>query len=89
LDELVDLAGASRSTLVRQFQTTVNMAPLSFLGELRLALARHRILATSEPIAAIAEGVGYQSETAFRRAYHRRFGVPPGADRRGEVWWNL
>jgi predicted GNAT superfamily acetyltransferase len=25
--------------------------------------------------------VGYQSESAFSRAYHRRYGAPPGADR--------
>jgi transcriptional regulator GlxA family with amidase domain len=43
------------------------------------------MLATSTPLAAIAEEVGYQSETAFSRAYRRRFGVAPGADRRGEI----
>jgi AraC-like DNA-binding protein len=31
--------------------------------------------------AVIAGDVGYQSETAFSRAYQRQFGVAPGGDR--------
>jgi AraC family transcriptional activator of mtrCDE len=85
LDELAKRASTSRATLVRLFRNAVRVAPLAFLTELRLSLARHRMLATSTPLAVIAEEVGYQSETAFSRAYRRRFGVAPGADRRGEI----
>lgn len=81
LDEMASEANASRATLVRLFRKTAGAAPLAFLSELRLNIARHRILATHEPIALISEEVGYQSEAAFSRAYRRRFGVPPGADR--------
>jgi AraC-like DNA-binding protein len=31
----------------------------------------------------IAEEIGYQSESAFSRAYNRRFGVSPGSERKG------
>jgi AraC family transcriptional regulator, activator of mtrCDE len=82
LDELAEQANASRATLVRLFQRTVKMAPLAFLAELRFTVARHRILATSMPLVVIAEEVGYQSEATFSRAYRRRFGHPPGADRK-------
>lgn len=85
LDELAKRASTSRATLVRLFRNAVRAAPLAFLAELRLSLARHRMLATSTPLAVIAEEVGYQSVTAFSRAYRRRFGVAPGADRRGEI----
>jgi AraC family transcriptional regulator, activator of mtrCDE len=85
LEELAERANTSRSTLVRLFQAAVKMAPLAFLSELRFTLARHRILATNTPLAVIAENVGYQSEAAFSRAYHRRFGIAPGADRKREV----
>lgn len=81
LDELAEEANASRATLVRQFRTAVKKAPLAFFAELRLSLARHRILATNTPLAVIAEDVGYQSETGFNRAYQRQFGIAPGADR--------
>jgi AraC family transcriptional activator of mtrCDE len=80
LDELAARANTSRATLVRLFRTAANTAPLAFL-----TLARHRILATRTPLAVIAEEVGYQSETAFSRAYQRRFGVAPGADRKGGI----
>ena len=85
LDELAERGNTSRATLVRLFRSAVNMAPLAFLAELRLTLAKHRILASRAPLAEIAEEVGYQSETAFSRAYQRRFGNAPGADRKSRA----
>ena len=82
LDELAQQAGASRATLVRSFQKTAGMAPLAFLVELRLGLARHKLLAGTESLAEIAAEVGYQSESAFSRAFQRRFGLRPGEARR-------
>jgi AraC family transcriptional activator of mtrCDE len=82
LDDLASRAGTSRATLVRLFQATVHAPPLAFLTELRLNLARHRIRTTNMPTAAIAESVGYQSETAFTRAYRRRFAITPSSDRK-------
>jgi len=84
LDELARRANTSRATLVRQFKTVVEMAPVAFLAELRLTLARSRIRATRIPLAVIAGEVGYQSETAFSRAYQRQFGIAPGSDRKHE-----
>jgi AraC family transcriptional regulator, activator of mtrCDE len=85
LDELAERANTSRATLVRHFQTAVKMAPLAFLSELRFTFARHRLLAEAMPLNRIAESVGYQSEAAFSRAYHRRFGIAPGADRKANI----
>ncbi len=81
LDELAAHANTSRATLVRQFQAAVHMAPAAYLAELRLTLARGRIRASRQPLAIIAENVGYQSETAFNRAYPRQFGTAPSNDR--------
>jgi AraC-like DNA-binding protein len=33
----------------------------------------------------IAEEVGYQTDTAFSRAFRREFGAPPAAWRRGQA----
>ena len=82
LDELATHAGASRATLVRLFQKTAGMAPLAFLTELRLGLARRKLLAGTTTLAAIAAEVGYQSESTFSRAFQRRFGMRPGEARR-------
>jgi AraC family transcriptional regulator, activator of mtrCDE len=81
LDELAACSNASRASLVRMFQRTAQLAPLAFLAELRLDLARFKLSATTLPIAAIAEEVGYKSESAFSRAFHRRFGMRPGEAR--------
>ena len=81
LDDLAEQGHTSRATLVRQFQAAVNKPPAAFLAELRLTLARGRIRASRTSLAVIAEDVGYQSETAFSRAYQRQFGIAPGGDR--------
>jgi AraC family transcriptional activator of mtrCDE len=83
LDELAAHANASRASLVRMFRRTARQSPLSFLTELRLELARRKLSATALPVIAIAGEVGYKSESAFSRAFHRRFGVRPGETRAG------
>lgn len=82
LDELAALAGASRATFVRLFQKTGGSAPLAFLSELRLSLAHRRLVSSRAPLADIADAAGYQSESAFSRAYKTRFGQSPGAARK-------
>ncbi len=81
LDELAGRASASRASLVRMFRKTVRMAPLEFLAELRLGLARRRLAATNLPLVEIAAEIGYRSESSFSRAFRRRFGMPPGKAR--------
>ena len=83
LDELAARANASRASLVRMFQRIAQLAPLAFLAELRLELARRKLSATALSVAAIADEVGYKSESAFSRAFYRRFGVRPGDARAG------
>ena len=78
LDELATCANALRASLVRMFRRTAQRPPLAVLAELRLELARRKLSGPASPIAAIAAEVGYQSESAFSRAFHRRFGVRPG-----------
>ena len=45
-------------------------------------LAARRLKDTTEPVEAIARGVGYTSEYAFNRAFSRHRGQPPGRYRR-------
>jgi AraC family transcriptional activator of mtrCDE len=82
LDELASLAAASRATLVGAFRRISGMPPRTFLTELRLALARTRIIHTSDPLGYIAADVGYQSEAALSRTIYRRFASRPGVMRR-------
>jgi AraC family transcriptional regulator, activator of mtrCDE len=81
LDELAALANASRANLVRIFRKTAQVAPLAFLSEMRLELARRKISSSSRPLAGIAAEAGYQSESAFSRAFQLRYGMRPGEAR--------
>ena len=83
LDELAQAAHTSRATLVRMFRQTAGKAPLAFLTDLRLDLARGRLQSETTPLATIAIETGYQSQSAFHRAFQRRHGAAPGAFRRG------
>ena len=81
LDELARCAHVSRASLVRMFRDAAQRSPVAFLAELRLELARRRLSTTTLPVATIAGEVGYESESAFSRAFHRHFGVRPGEAR--------
>ncbi|WP_276329331.1 helix-turn-helix domain-containing protein [Bradyrhizobium erythrophlei] len=58
---------ATPSDIVRMFQRSVQLAPLAFLADLRLELARRKLRATMLPVAGIGDEVGYRSESAFSR----------------------
>lgn len=78
LDDLARTAASSRATLVRAFRKATGMAPLTFLADLRLGLARHRLGSGAASMDQIAAEVGYQSQAAFSRAFLRKYGVRPG-----------
>jgi AraC family transcriptional activator of mtrCDE len=85
LDALAAEAHVSRASLVRIFRKTAGVAPLAFLTDLRLGLARQRLASTEASIARVAAEVGYQSESAFARAFHRRFKTTPGTIRASRI----
>jgi AraC family transcriptional activator of mtrCDE len=78
LDELAAEAHVSRATLVRIFRREGDLPPLGFLSELRLGLARQRLSSTNGTLAEVAAAVGYDSESAFARAFRKRYGISPG-----------
>ncbi len=83
LDELASVAQSSRATLVRIFRKSAKVAPLAFLSEVRLELARRKLAGSGRPLADIAAEVGYLSESAFSRAFQLRYGKRPGEARNG------
>jgi len=83
LDALAHRAHVSRATLVRAFQKAAGMAPLAFLAEVRLNLARQSLASSTTSLLQVCTAVGYASESAFVRAFKRRFGISPGKIRPG------
>ncbi|HEV7345378.1 MAG TPA: AraC family transcriptional regulator [Devosia sp.] len=80
--ELASEAGMSRSAFSARFTAMVGQPAAQYLAQWRLHLARAQLLEGREPVGAIAQRAGYQSEAAFGRAFKKFFGLPPGAVRR-------
>ncbi|POM26667.1 Regulatory protein SoxS [Actinomadura rubteroloni] len=78
LDGLATRLAVSRATLARRFAARAGQPPLAYLTRWRMELAAHRLRTTADPIGPIARSVGYTSEYAFNRAFHRVCGVTPG-----------
>jgi AraC-like DNA-binding protein len=78
VEGLAGIAGMSRTAFSVHFREVVGTSPLDYLTAWRMTLARRALSEGSEPIAAIADRVGYQSETAFSAAFRRASGESPG-----------
>jgi AraC-like DNA-binding protein len=85
LDELARTAGTSRSVLAERFQHLVGSSPMQYLTQWRMLLAANLLRHGNAPLVRIAEGVGYQTDTAFIRAFRREFGAPPATWRRSQA----
>jgi len=66
----------------RRFQRAFKQTPAAFVEDLRLGEARERLAATRTPIETLAASVGFSNPDSFRRAFERRFGLPPTTYRR-------
>jgi AraC-like DNA-binding protein len=82
VEELATMARMGVSTLHRQFRSLTTMSPLQFQKQLRLHVARERMLHDGMDAASAAFEVGYESASQFNREYSRFFGQPPMRDMR-------
>ncbi len=82
LEELARTAHTSRSVLAERFQDLVGTSPMQYLTQWRMLLAANLLSRSNAPLARIAEDVGYQTDTAFSRAFRREYGAPPATWRR-------
>lgn len=67
----------SRTTFAQRFRTSAGVAPLSYLAEWRMRLAERSLREEREPVAVIAQALGYGSESAFSNAFKRMTGQSP------------
>ncbi|MDA5095758.1 AraC family transcriptional regulator [Aliiroseovarius sp. KMU-50] len=77
LESLAEAAGMSRSRFAEQFKAAYGRAPMSFLRELRMARAAQMLLDGRQPVKQIARKLGFQSRSAFTRAFTEFCGQSP------------
>jgi len=80
VEELASMARMGVSTLHHQFRSLTAMSPLQYQKQLRLHVARERMLNEGLDAASAAFEVGYESASQFNREYSRFFGQPPMRD---------
>jgi len=81
--QLAKEAALSRSAFFERFQRAVGLAPMAYLLNWRMALAKSLLRNGHQGIADIADRVGYGSASAFSVAFTRHVGVPPARYARG------
>jgi AraC-like DNA-binding protein len=80
VEQLATMARMGVSTLHHQFRSLTAMSPLQYQKQLRLHVARERMLNDGLDAASAAFEVGYESASQFNREYGRFFGQPPMRD---------
>ena len=83
VDELAREVALSRSVLAERFVELVGEAPMRYLANWRMQLAKQMMRDGARNIQGVASRVGYDSEAAFNRAFERATGSPPAAWRKG------
>lgn len=80
LQSLAGRVGMSRSVFAERFKAKVGLTPMEYLTRWRMMLAGDRLKGAGEPgesVAAIAASLGYDSDSAFGKAFKRVMGCSP------------
>jgi len=77
LQELAGRVGMSRSIFALKFKETVGKTPMEYLTRWRMMLAGDKLKTREESISEIAVSLGYESESAFGKAFKRVMGCSP------------
>lgn len=76
--QLAAIAGMSRSRFSERFAMLIGAAPLHYQTRWRLLLANDMLKRPGVRVSDVARRVGYDSDSAFSRAFKAQFGMPPG-----------
>ena len=81
VSELAGKVGLSRRALLRAFRTETGHTPTEILNERRLERARSLVLHSHLSLIAIADSVGFSSQSHMTKSYRENFGITPAKDR--------
>ncbi len=83
LQALAERIGMSRSVFALRFKQAAGQTPMEYLTRWRMMLAGNRLKNANESVATVAFSLGYQSESAFGKAFKRVMGCSPKQFGRG------
>lgn len=75
--QLSSEANMSRSAFSERFTRLVGTPPIDYLHRWRTSLAADYLRSSTQPISAIAQLLGYQSDRVLRRVFKKNLGVSP------------
>jgi AraC-like DNA-binding protein len=85
LQKLAEHVGVSRSIFALRFKEKVGTTPMEYLTRWRMLLAGDRLKNSDDSISVIASSLGYESESAFGKAFRRVMGCSPRQHSRGSL----
>ena len=84
VEALANQVAMSRSAFAERFTRLVGEAPLGYLTRWRMQKGARLMRDSDATLGAIARAVGYETESAFGKAFRRHRGTSPGAYREAE-----
>lgn len=76
VEAMAEFVAMSRSKFASLFKDSVGQAPLEYLTQLRLELAK-KLLLNNKSVSLVADQVGYDSASSLARAFKKQLGVSP------------
>ncbi len=77
VEQLAAAVGASTSSLAHRFRAADGRTPMQALGDLRIERAKALLVGSDASVLETALRAGFQSLSAFNRAFQRRTGLAP------------
>lgn len=88
LQELANRVGMSRTVFTKQFKQKVGTTPMKYLSRWRMLLAGERLRNSRDSITQISLSAGYDSDSAFGRAFKKEWGCSPREHRQQRLGKN-
>lgn len=77
IERLASVAGLSPAHFTRKFSAEAGTSPFEYALAARIELAKRLLIATDQPVSAIAEATGFANGNYFAKAFRRQTGISP------------
>jgi transcriptional regulator GlxA family with amidase domain len=74
---MVKLSGLTERSFKRRFTQATGMSPIEYVQTLRLEEAKQILESTDSSIESVAQDIGYEDASFFRRLFRRKVGLTP------------